>query len=302
MIESIVDKDLHNKLLNTVGREKMKTTFKSNLRPFICWYLCAGNDFMAIKRVLELNRANDLEDPYFFIFTDNNYFCSEDGKASVWSIPTLEDQQAYFDENFDFIQSIDFLPDLNMSQKLDLEKDFKLLEKDRLEYFDYLLSRHFKKASFEEIKRARLHKEGYSIQQIDMYFEGIALDTDYDDVWTPDLERLLSELCFADATVHDEYVEEIKAHIKSHLGKRKMGNIYKHKEKDLFLVLLTTENVEFAKSKLGQQTNSIIGAQNWGHDLIKDIAPIKDFKVYYQLCSGANHSPNRSDIQLINMY
>ena len=40
-------------------------------------------------RVLELNRVNDLEDPYFFIFTDNNYFCSEDGKASVWSIPTL---------------------------------------------------------------------------------------------------------------------------------------------------------------------------------------------------------------------
>ena len=32
MIESIVDKDLHNKLLNAVGREKMKTTFK-NLEP-----------------------------------------------------------------------------------------------------------------------------------------------------------------------------------------------------------------------------------------------------------------------------
>ena len=91
MIESIVDKDLHNKLLNAVGREKMKKTFKSNLRPFSCWYLCAGNDFMAIKTVLELNRANDLEDPYFFIFTDNNYFCSEDGKPlcgvfQLWKI------------------------------------------------------------------------------------------------------------------------------------------------------------------------------------------------------------------------
>ena len=96
---------------------------------------------------------------------------------------------------------------------------------------------------------------------------------------------------------------EIYNHVKFILDNNKqIASIYKHNTKELFLVLLAVDNINYANSELGQKTYAIVGGQTLGINQNAEIATAVNYKVLFQL-SGVNAvnpiQNHRDDIQVV---
>jgi hypothetical protein len=318
MKKCIINPELHRQLFGEeIGAfEKTIRSTNYNFSQTIYWYLDAGDDYPRIQQVCELAETNNLNPPNVFVLTDKYYLLSESGKVKFGFERQNEERLNYLRENFHHLRSCKVLPGFDFPNEPNWESDtyrqFEFLKHFSIsvnELKDDLFGRFFNQESYKEIKIRELTNKGFSEPEIQFIWEynyteeGILKDR-----INPELIETRDEL-YALGILYptDEQIQnrelEIYNHVKFILDNNKqIASIYKHNTKELFLVLLAVDNINYANSELGQKTYAIVGGQTLGINQNAEIAAAVNYKVLFQL-SGVNaFNPiqnHRDDIQVV---
>lgn len=299
-MKSIVNRGIHNLINpqgNSIKAKEIKTDKSDIVPPTVYWYLCAGTDFTRIDQVLSLATSNQLKQPNLFVFTDNHYVLSDNGKVNVGDLEPLTEGMSYLDEQFEHISSFKEFYGFQFSTREECNLS-------RAEH-EFPLSHFFGKSSFEEVIKESLLNKGFDEKEIELYLEDYHSEEELINRRKDKGYKEIAELMDASHLPEDSVVEERRCKQVDYLNSilneyRQIASLYKHKEKDLYVLLLAVDNIDFAQSEIGQKTYAIVGTQNWGHNASEEVNACANCEVLFQLSVGGAIEPIQDKILIID--
>lgn len=285
-MKSIIDREIHNIINSKSNSIKTKEIDfeESNVKPStVYWYLCAGTDFSRIDQVLSLSKSNQLKLPNLFVFTDNQYVLSDNGKVNLGDLEPFTEGIEYLQEQFEHINSFKDIFGFQFSTR----EECNLSRAEN----EFPLSHFFGKSSYEEVTKENLSNKGFNEKEIELYWEDYHSEEELFNRREDKDYKEIAELMDASHIPDDSAVTERRSKQVEYLNSilsehRQMASLYKHKEKDLYVLLLAVDNIAFAQSDIGQKTYAIVGTQNWGHNASEEVNACTNCEVLFQLSVG----------------
>lgn len=301
MEKSIVNREIYNLInpkVNSIKSKVFKSEKSDITPPTVYWYLCAGTDFSRIGQVLDLAELNQLKKPNLFVCTDNHYVLSDNGKVNIGDLQPFTEGMKYLEDQFEYVKSYKDLFGFQFSTK----DECSLSRAEN----ELPLSCFFGKLSYEDITKKSLLEKGFNKGEIDLYWEDYHSeeelinrreDADYKEI----AELMDSTIHYPDEGAVKERRNKQVGYLNSILNEcRQLASLYKHKKKDLYVLLLAVDNMDFIQSNIGQETYAIVGTQNWGHNATEEVNLCGNYSALFKLSVGGSINVNRDDVLIID--